>query len=110
MKITETVTREATEKDQFFMVGRYNVNFYLQPCVNCTTGDEYYLLILEKFTRLDKLCAKKTIYVKKKDDDSYGNVWNALHSEEVLDQLMEGAKDAGVCWWNETASKVDWRR
>ena len=83
--IMEMKPRKFREEDQFFMVGDYNVTFYVDSYVN--KGNEYYMLIISKF-RANTEIARVRLYVKKLTNYTYSQTWEKLHNEAKLSELI----------------------
>lgn len=85
IKSVYPIPTKVKEEDQFFMVGDYNVNLYMDT--NHDSGKEYHLLTIEKFNDNDCI-DKKSLYVLKHNDNAYCVAWAALHDEGLLDDLI----------------------
>lgn len=89
--ITETITRcrKLREEDQLFMVDRYNVNFYYDEIHD--GNRRYYLLIIAEFDGIEVISrpiSEKKLYVRKENENTYGEFWQMLHNKDILNRLM----------------------
>ena len=76
-----------SENSQVFLVKEFNICFYMDSYKG--NGNEYYLLVLEKFDSADKFVAHKSVYVKQLNDDTYRNVWHKLHDIDILRAIFK---------------------
>jgi hypothetical protein len=71
------------------MVDKYNVNFYYDEIHD---GDRrWYLLIIDEFDGIEATArpvGKKTLYVRKENENTYGDMWQRLHDKDFIYKLI----------------------
>lgn len=93
--------------DEFFMIGRYNVTFYKATNIDNYTKKEYHMLNIEKF-QTNKLVGRKTIYIEVLNGNTYKSLWQHLHTEKFVEEIMNGlfVKDGGRFKWNDKLDQL----
>ena len=85
MYIEETRRRKFVEADQFFIVGDYNVTFYVDPYLS--NGKEWYGVEIIRFDG-QKEINRNWLYIQKLYDQTYPLAWKKLHREDLLRKLI----------------------